>query len=261
MTDHAKYRPGGIPPYIQCHPTPIAIAEVPEEVKGWQLFIERATPTRTGPRCGRTLLGTLRISSVWRQQIRDSKNSGICNCIVPYPLTPRNHALWTKMRILLYNLEGENSTLYGGDDGDVALLEPSASGPNPIALAGFLTWKYVETEGRYWPMFTQSVSERIKGIGNPAREIIEEFIFHIRRTYVPLNMEQPILDIFEDTKPAFDGGIDEWMNDIERYAPGYLDMEEENNGMLRMLTHGFEDMSIWSIHRKGLRIDRSLVSA
>jgi hypothetical protein len=170
----------------------------------------------------------------WWQQIRDYQNSGICNCVVPYPLTPRNRALWTKMRILLYNLEGENSTLYGGDHGDVALLEPSAAGPNPVALAGVLAWKYVESalfhnmamtsrgtivfnqyrasilfvdqealntgrlilcgiannghiiaEGRYWPMFTQSVSERMKGIGKSAREIIEEDIFHIRRTYVP----------------------------------------------------------------------------
>jgi hypothetical protein len=50
-------------------------------------------------------------------------------------------------------------------------------------------------------------------------------------------MEQPILDIPEDTKPTFDGGIDEWMNDLERYAPGYLDMEEENNGMVTKYDH------------------------
>lgn len=50
-------------------------------------------------------------------------------------------------------------------------------------------------------------------------------------------MEQPILDILEDTKPAFQGGIDEWMDDIERYAPGYLDMEEESNGMVMNYNH------------------------
>lgn len=43
-------------------------------------------------------------------------------------------------------------------------------------------------------------------------------------------MEQPILDILEDCKPYLDGGIDEWMDDIERYAPGYLAMEEVGNG-------------------------------
>ncbi|KAK7736716.1 hypothetical protein SLS53_006926 [Cytospora paraplurivora] len=46
-----------------------------------------------------------------------------------------------------------------------------------------------------------------------------------------LDMEQPILDILEDCKPFLHGGIDEWMDDIERYAPGYLDMEEAGSGM------------------------------
>ena len=46
-----------------------------------------------------------------------------------------------------------------------------------------------------------------------------------------MNMEQPILDILEDCKPYLAGGIDEWMDDIERIAPGYLDMEEAGNGM------------------------------
>lgn len=49
------------------------------------------------------------------------------------------------MRILLYNLAGENSTLYGGDNGDIALLEPNAAGPNPITPNGFLIWRYVES--------------------------------------------------------------------------------------------------------------------
>jgi hypothetical protein len=38
-------------------------------------------------------------------------------------------------------------------------------------------------------------------------------------------MEQPILDILEDAKPAFREGVDEWMDCIERYASGYLDRE------------------------------------
>lgn len=44
-------------------------------------------------------------------------------------------------------------------------------------------------------------------------------------------MEQPILDILENCKPSLAGGIDEWMDDIERIAPGYLDMEDAGNGM------------------------------
>lgn len=39
-------------------------------------------------------------------------------------------------------------------------------------------------------------------------------------------MDQLIVDILEDCKPGLEGGIDEWMEDIEKYAPGYLDLEE-----------------------------------
>lgn len=39
-------------------------------------------------------------------------------------------------------------------------------------------------------------------------------------------MDQPIVDILEDCKPYLQGGIDEWMDDVEKYAPGYLALEE-----------------------------------
>lgn len=39
-------------------------------------------------------------------------------------------------------------------------------------------------------------------------------------------MDQWIVDILEDCKPVLIGGIDEWMDDIEKYAPGYLTLEE-----------------------------------
>lgn len=44
-------------------------------------------------------------------------------------------------------------------------------------------------------------------------------------------MDQPILDILESCKPYIQGGIDEWMDDIERYAPGYLNMEDAGQGL------------------------------
>lgn len=40
-------------------------------------------------------------------------------------------------------------------------------------------------------------------------------------------MDQLIVDILEDCKPYLAGGIDEWMDAIEKYAPGYLTLEEE----------------------------------
>lgn len=62
---------------------------------------------------------------------------------VAQPLTPRDHALWLKMRILLYRLDGV-------DDG--ALIETAAAPtPNPeggaaapVTSETFLMWHYVE---------------------------------------------------------------------------------------------------------------------
>lgn len=48
------------------------------------------------------------------------------------------------------------------------------------------------------------------------------------------------MDVLDELgKPHyFDGGIDEWMDDIERCAPGYLDMEEvAGNGMVPDYDH------------------------
>lgn len=56
----------------------------------------------------------------------------------------------------------------------------------------------------------------------------------------PIDLEPPILDVLDELANTryFDGGIDEWMDDIERYAPGYLDMEEAaGNGMVPDYDH------------------------
>lgn len=45
-------------------------------------------------------------------------------------------------------------------------------------------------------------------------------------------MEEPILDILESKRDRLENGdIDLWMEAIERCAPGYLDMEEDGNGI------------------------------
>ena len=48
-------------------------------------------------------------------------------------------------------------------------------------------------------------------------------------------MTQPVVEILEGAKlrgeflPDFDGARDVWTEDIETYAPGYLQMEAEGN--------------------------------
>jgi len=54
-------------------------------------------------------------------------------------------------------------------------------------------------------------------------------------------MEQPILDILKAKAEFFDGGdrgADQWREDIESYAPGYLEMEEAGDGMAPDYDHG-----------------------
>lgn len=55
-----------------------------------------------------------------------------------------------------------------------------------------------------------------------------------------VNMEGSILDILESKKRFLgwgDGDIDRCVEAIERCAPGYLDMEEEGNGMVPDYDH------------------------
>ena len=53
-------------------------------------------------------------------------------------------------------------------------------------------------------------------------------------------MEEPILDILESKRDHLENGdIDLWTEAIERCAPGYLDMEEDGNGMAPDYDHSF----------------------
>jgi hypothetical protein len=72
------------------------------------------------------------------------ENITMVNCIAPWPLNPRNRALWTKLRIMLYCLDGDSGCLFGEDDGDVTVPEPNPAGPNPLTPGNFLKWCYVE---------------------------------------------------------------------------------------------------------------------
>lgn len=43
-------------------------------------------------------------------------------------------------------------------------------------------------------------------------------------------MEKPLLEILNDCKQFNASDIDDWRDDIERWAPGYLEMEAAGNG-------------------------------
>lgn len=67
------------------------------------------------------------------------------NCIAPWPLSPRNHALWTKLRIMLYCLDGDSGALFGEEDSEVTVAEPNPAGPNPVTPRDFLKWCHAES--------------------------------------------------------------------------------------------------------------------
>ena len=64
-----------------------------------------------------------------------------CYCVAPLQDSPRNRALWTKMRILGYWLDGS-------DDGPMfqtAVAEPNpASGDVVVTPETFMRWKVIE---------------------------------------------------------------------------------------------------------------------
>lgn len=67
------------------------------------------------------------------------------NLIVDQPLSPRNHALWTKTRVLLHHFEGPwEGNLFSSDNHCTAVCQPNLAGPSPLAPETWLAWEYIE---------------------------------------------------------------------------------------------------------------------
>lgn len=83
---------------------------------------------------------------VLRSPYGGSENVRLLNLIAPLPLGPRNRALWTKMRIMMYNLDGDNGTIFQWqeDDEKVTYCVPNDAEPNLLTSSTFLKWCYIE---------------------------------------------------------------------------------------------------------------------
>ncbi|KAK8074283.1 hypothetical protein PG994_005182 [Apiospora phragmitis] len=55
-------------------------------------------------------------------------------------------------------------------------------------------------------------------------------------------MEKGILDFLDEFGRYVGGSPDMWLDLIERFAPGYLDLEEESNGM----AYGYDHSRFWT---------------
>ncbi|KAI4598157.1 hypothetical protein KJ359_003040 [Pestalotiopsis sp. 9143b] len=317
MTDPARYWPGGVPSEVRFHPTPIR-GSLRNEIKGWQLFLKENAVGR-GPgetddtfevRQRRKLMqrwasmsqsdrdayqnrAPCRAGDSWypevlRNPYGGSENVRLLNLIAPLPLGPRNRALWTKMRIMMYNLDGDNGTIFQWqeDDEKVTYCVPNDAEPNLLTSSTFLKWCYIENanfdcmamtrsgtvilhrrrsmvmlidqealntglillcrlanngqvlaEGRVWPLAMKDAYEKMTILGWSVDEVLDGDTF--KNPYrLSANMEEPLLDILDSKAPyIYQPDIDLWMEAIERCAPGYLEMEDENDGMVEDYDH------------------------
>lgn len=69
----------------------------------------------------------------------------VVNCLVRQPMASRSRAVWTKFRILLYQLEGEDGPLINDGEATICIPNP-ASGPGGCVNPNqeFLMWSCVE---------------------------------------------------------------------------------------------------------------------
>ncbi|KAJ8128043.1 hypothetical protein O1611_g5593 [Lasiodiplodia mahajangana] len=75
-------------------------------------------------------------------------------------------------------------------------------------------------QARMWPVWSNWLNGMVCGLGKPIKSLEDHGYFRGQ----PLDMRAPILDIL-DSLDNYEGGEPEWTEDIERYAPGYLEME------------------------------------
>lgn len=70
---------------------------------------------------------------------------GISHLTVPQPMDARNRALWTKLRIMLYHLDGEDGYLFDYADGEPSITEPNPVNPDPVTPDNFFRCCYLES--------------------------------------------------------------------------------------------------------------------
>ncbi|KAK8073279.1 hypothetical protein PG994_004178 [Apiospora phragmitis] len=191
----------------------------------------------------------------------------VCNAAAGPELSPRDMALWAKQRILCFRLDGDDTTTFGElDDDGVGVAIPNctntAEGGSPVEPHEFLRWAYLEGADFFGmamtsrgtvvfqvrdpilfadrealdtgPMLLCSL-ENNGQVGFSGRTWAAEALYERGRTHEEdrRNMEEMgILELLESfNRYSVGGAPDVWLDYIERYAPGYLDLEEAGTGI------------------------------
>ncbi|ETS77785.1 hypothetical protein PFICI_09847 [Pestalotiopsis fici W106-1] len=314
MENTHNYWPGGIPAHVRFNEEPI-YDSLKEHIKAWQLFleenagqcmpqsqddqfavtqrrrlVEQWAQMRQEDRDAYHRRAPIRNGASWcPPQLRDKgrkmgKSVAFTQLIAPWPLDARGRALWTKVRIMLYALDGENGSQFDEQNSTVGIVVPHpAVAAAAVTPADFLQWCYIEDadfdsiamtvagrvichrwdnlmlfadrealetgflllceldnngqvrdQARVWPPAFKNEYIRMTVLCKPLDEIRTDDRIPGPGWVGPIDMEEPMLDLLESKRERyFPQGcdIDLWMEAIERCAPGYLDMEEEGNGM------------------------------
>lgn len=80
----------------------------------------------------------------WRREL---KGHGFCNLLVQQPLSSQNRALWAKIRIMMYRLDGSGegpSIRNENKDGGIYTIQPNAAGPSPVQPEDFYRWLWLD---------------------------------------------------------------------------------------------------------------------
>ncbi|ROV91085.1 hypothetical protein VPNG_09918 [Cytospora leucostoma] len=189
------------------------------------------------------------------------------HCVLPQPMSARNRTILTKIRILLYEMDDGGGPCIDDEGAAVVCITNPAWGPVETG-EDLLKWNFFENADLRSMLMTSTgtvilephqldqlilIDQEAADTGPILYEWWTSFIKNLGlgvddfmdtrpdptpdRPNGPLNMEKPILDIIEDCLPYIDDGFDQWMDNIERYAPGYLAMEEAGNGMASDYDH------------------------
>lgn len=70
--------------------------------------------------------------------------TSMINLVVPQPMDARNCALWTKLRIMLYHLDGDDGFIFDEPNGEPTIPDLEPSNASPLTADNFFHRQYLE---------------------------------------------------------------------------------------------------------------------
>ncbi|KAI9037011.1 uncharacterized protein KD926_001109 [Aspergillus affinis] len=100
-----------------------------------------------------------------------------------------------------------------------------------ISMVEFKTNGMVDKTAMRLPFNIFQAMSYVNGLGWGVERLEEQMAGGNESSNGPLDFDLPVLDIlesgFENEYLSFEGGVETWAEDIEKYAPGYLALEKE----------------------------------